>query len=115
MWKSVSLMASTASAAASRAVIYACSSSMCLNSNLSKFLHMVFNCSALAASPFADDSTIAFSNSANVLLKACLLDFCLAFPFKSMASVSCFPIRMIGFRLERGSWKIMAILSPRIW
>ena len=38
----------------------------------------------------------------------------LALFFRSMASVIWFPILMTGLRLERGSWKIMEILSPRI-
>ncbi len=34
--------------------------------------------------------------------------------FRSMASVICLPIFTMGFREDRGSWKIMPILWPRI-
>ena len=46
-------------------------------------------------------------------LRLCFLE---ALFLRSIASVSCLPILIIGFRLDSGSWKTIAILSPRtLW
>ena len=62
-----------------------------------------------------DVSCIAFLKLESITVKSCFDSFCFALFLRSIASVICLPILTIGLRLDNGSWKIMAILSPRMW
>ena len=67
-----------------------------------------------ACVPAPSASSMAFRSIASLVLKLLRLERWLTLPFKIIASVSCLPTRIMGLRLDMGSWKIMAILSPRI-
>ena len=55
------------------------------------------------------------SRLSNIFFMLLAPSFLAALFFRSIASISWAPTRMMGFRLESGSWKTIAILSPLRW
>ena len=81
---------------------------------LSNFLHFSALRLRISGSVFPPvASSVQSFKAASVRLNALRDSLRFNLPLISMASVICLPTRMIGFREDKGSWKIMAILSPR--